>query len=360
MAGPGPATPPKQPASNGIDSVCRAGPFTNMPGTTHDVVVFNANRLNTGSAIASIAAHSNGIDSAGAPAITALTATFSIVQRPLRGGSSATHSSGNRPDVTRYSRTRSSVGGMSGSPSPQPALVASFWNATGSSSTSSRALVSQSSSQPSGPQSTRSAISLWSWLIALRPDSERLEEAGPVLARDLAHLGLRPRFEWVRQHMDAQACPPGVGGHGVGQVLELCCHDDDRRLPPGGHLDGVVHAPGGAGASVAQPDDGDVDVGREVVELGEGSEAVVADAIARAPRPHLRAGRDQPACPLVEHPLERRPGPVGADADDATGDLTGVGSRVGIQLGRRRGRVENRNSCHCPPPLGACDRRRVP
>jgi hypothetical protein len=50
-AGAGPATPPKQPASNGIDSSWRAGPFTNTPGTTHDVVVFKLNRLNTGSAI---------------------------------------------------------------------------------------------------------------------------------------------------------------------------------------------------------------------------------------------------------------------------------------------------------------------
>src|SRR4249919_42098 len=346
IAGPGPAAPPKQPASNGTGNAWRAGPFTNMPGTTHDVVVFNANRLKTGSAIASIEAHSNGIDSAGAPAITAFTATFSTVQRPLRGGSSATHSSGNRPDATRYSRTRASVGGTSGRPSPQPASVASFWNATGSSSTSRRALVSQSSSQPSGPQSTRPAISLCSWLIALRPDPERLEQAGPVLARDLAHLFLRPRLERVRQHVDAQADAPGVGGHGVGQVLELCCHDDDRRLPPGGHRGGVVHTPGGTGASVAQPHDGDVDVGGEVVELGERADTFVADAVTRAPWQNVRAGGDQLACPLVEHPLERRPCPVGADADDSAGDVARVGPRVGIDFGRRRGRVENSDSCH--------------
>src|SRR5436190_1500185 len=349
-AGPGPAAPPKQPASNGIDSVWRAGPFTNTPGTTHDVVVFNANRLNRGSAIASIAAHSNGIDSAGAPAITAFTATFSTVQRPLRGGSSATHSSGKRPDATRCSRTRPSVGGTSGRPSPQPASVASFWNATASSSTWRRALVSQSSSQPSGPQSTRPAISLCSWLIVSGPDAECLKQAGPVLARDLAHLGLGPRLERVRQHVDAQAGPPGVGGHGVREMLELRCHDDDRRLPPGGHRDGVVHAPGGAGPSVAEPDDGDVDVGREVVELGERPDAVVADAVAGAPRPNLRAGGGQLAGPLVEHPLEGRPRAIGADPHDAAGELAGVGPRVGIDLGRRRRRIENRDSCHCPPP----------
>src|SRR2546430_13516473 len=134
MAGAGPAAPPKQPASNGIDSPWRAGPFTNTPGTTHDVVVFNANRLNTGSAIASIAALSKGIDSAGAPANTAFTATFSTVQRPLRGGSSARHSSGNRPDATRYAQTRHSVGGTSGGPAPPPAADARPWNAAGAAS----------------------------------------------------------------------------------------------------------------------------------------------------------------------------------------------------------------------------------
>ena len=111
-----------------------------------------------------------------------------------------------------------------------------------------------------------------------------------MVARDLAHLGLRPRLERVRQHVHAQAGPPGVGSHGVGQALELFCHDDDRRLPPGGDLDGVVDAPGGTGSSVAEPDDGDVDVGREVLELGDRSDAVVADAVAGAPWPHLRAG----------------------------------------------------------------------
>ena len=67
---------------------------------------------------------------AGAPAITALTASFSTVHRPPRGGSSASSSSGHRPDDTTCSRTRSSVGGMPGRPSPQPASVASFMEAT--------------------------------------------------------------------------------------------------------------------------------------------------------------------------------------------------------------------------------------
>src|SRR3979409_1431271 len=166
MAGAGPATPPKQPGPYGMPSSSRAGPFTKTPGTTQDVVVFNANRLKSGSLIASTAAHNSGIDSAGAPASTAFTANFSTVQRPLRGGTSASRSSGKRSDAAHHSRTRASVGGTTGrpapppavggttgGPSPQPASVASFVNATTSSSAaSSRALVSQVISQPDGPQ----------------------------------------------------------------------------------------------------------------------------------------------------------------------------------------------------------------
>src|ERR1700736_5980916 len=228
MAGAGPAAPPKQPASNGIDRVWRAGPFTNTPGTTHDVVVLSANRLNPGSTMASTAAHSRRIAAAGAPAITAFTAIFSTVQRPLRGGSSAMSSSGNRPDAATNSRTDASRGGISGRPSPQPASVANFWNATGSSSTSTRGDASQSISQPSGPQSTRRASSLGCVTV----HSQRHHELRPVVAGDLAHLGLRTCLERIRQGVDAQACSARVRGHRVGQALELLRYDDDRRLPP--------------------------------------------------------------------------------------------------------------------------------
>ena len=44
--------------------------------------------------MASTAAQTSAIASAGAPAMTALTAIFSTVARPRRGGSSATSSSG--------------------------------------------------------------------------------------------------------------------------------------------------------------------------------------------------------------------------------------------------------------------------
>src|SRR4051812_48670127 len=186
-----------------MPSSSRAGPLTNRPGTTHDVVVFSAKRLNSGSTIASTAAHNNGIDSAGAPASTALTATFSTVHRPLRGGSSHRRSSGDRPDAAHHSRTRASVGGTTGNPSPHPASVASFVNATTSSSaTSRRSLVNQVTSQPDGPQ-----------------------ERSPVGSCNLAHLLFRSCLERIRQHHHAQAGPARVGGHRVGQRVELLRHD---------------------------------------------------------------------------------------------------------------------------------------
>src|SRR5262245_10596537 len=128
-----------------MPSARRAGPFTNTPGITQQVVVLSAKRLTSLSVMASIAAHSSLMAAGGAPAITALMATFSTVQRPFRGGTSPSTSSGKRPDAATASRTRASVGGTSGSPSPQPASVANFANATGSASTSSLGLTSQSS-----------------------------------------------------------------------------------------------------------------------------------------------------------------------------------------------------------------------
>ena len=106
-----------------------------------------------------------------------------------------------------------------------------------------------------------------------------------MLARDGANLVFGTHLEWIGQDMDAQAGPPGVGGHGVGKLLELRCHDDDRRLASVGGRDGVVDAPGGAGASVAQPDHGDVDGVDELGQFGEGLLALVADAVARRPEP---------------------------------------------------------------------------
>ena len=173
--------------------------------------MLRANRLKIGSAIASIAEHSSGMASGGAPAITALIATFSTVARPLRGGRSHRCSSGNRPDAATWARTRSSVGGMSGRPSPHPASVASFVNAAGSSSTSRRSLASQSIVQPSGPQSTRDAIGCRS----------------PCQPGDLGH-------EAPSVSSSAGQCSTGDGPHvGLGARLERDTGAHGRAGPPG-------------------------------------------------------------------------------------------------------------------------------
>src|SRR5207244_91120 len=115
----------------------------------------------------------------------------------------------------------------------------------------------------------------------LRPD--QLEQAWPVLVRDVAHLFLGPRLEWIGQHQHPQPAASAVGGHGVRQMLELSCYDDDRRLPPVRGRDRVVDAPGGTAASVAQPDDRDVYLVGERVELGERLLAFVGSKIVMRP-----------------------------------------------------------------------------
>jgi hypothetical protein len=133
-----------------------------------------------------------------------------------------------------------------------------------------------------------------------------------VLTRDGPHVGLGSRFQRVGEDVDAQPCPAGVGRHGVGQGFELCCYDDDRRLVLESDLDRVVNAPRGAGASVAEPDDRDVDTGSELVKLLEGPLTFVADAVAGVPDLDGSTGRVEGLLPLVEHPLPRLPGLVGA------------------------------------------------
>src|SRR3954453_20028749 len=126
---------------------------------------------------------------------------------------------------------------MSGSPSPQPASVANLVKATGSSSISIRSLASQPISHPEGPQ-----------------------DLSKVLSGNLTHLRFGTAVERIGQHVHAQIRTAGVGGHGVGQRLELLRHDGDRRLPPASHDLRVVNGPGGAAASIAEADDGDVDL----------------------------------------------------------------------------------------------------
>src|SRR4029453_6804451 len=136
----------------------------------------------------------------------------------FRGGSSPRRSSGKRFDAATYSRTNSSTGGTSGSPSPQPASVANLVNAMTSTSVSTRGLVNQSIWHPEGPQ-----------------------ERSIVLSANLTHLRLGPGVERVGEHDDAQRRVSRVCGHRVGERFELLRHDGDRRLASGRHGQRVVN-----------------------------------------------------------------------------------------------------------------------
>src|SRR6266540_1543575 len=301
----------------------RAGPFTNRPGTTELVVVLSENRSKAGSAHASRAAHRRGITAAGAPAMTALIATFSTVQRPLRGGSSARRSSGKRFDAATYSRTNSSTGGTSGSPSPQPASVANLVNAMTSTSVSMRGLVNQSIWHPEGPQ-----------------------ERSIVPSANLTHLRLGPGVERVGEHDHAQRRVTRVRCHRVRQRFELFRYDGDRRLASGRHGQRVVDRPRGARSSVAEPDDGDVDLFDEALELRASAFTRFADAVARAPRAHFCAGVAQHPGPLVDDPLERAPRAVVAEADEPACERAGIRSGIGADLRGWRRRIEDFHADH--------------
>ena len=136
-----------------------------------------------------------------------------------------------------------------------------------------------------------------------------------MLVRDRSDFLLGSRLQGIRQNMDAQARTAGVRRHGVGEMLELCGYDDDRRLPPVRGRDRVVDAPGGAGASVAEPDDGDLDAVGELVQLRERAVTLFADPVAGTPDLDFGADTDQLTTPFVEHPLERAPRRVVANPD---------------------------------------------
>ena len=68
--------------------------------------------------------------SGSAPAMTALAATASMVALPSLGTSTATISSGSRRVPASIRFTRSAVGGIAGSPSPQPCSMSQPWNSS--------------------------------------------------------------------------------------------------------------------------------------------------------------------------------------------------------------------------------------
>src|SRR5690348_15067328 len=142
--------------------------------------------------------------------MAALMATFSTVAVPPFGciPSKITWSGASGVPASS-SRTRSSVGGSSGSPSPQPSSIDSSYSAYGSASTTMRSLASMSV--------TGSAL-----------HAEHRQQLRIELAGDLADLGLRPLLERVRQHQHVEVRMLVVFGHAVGEVLERAGHHGDR------------------------------------------------------------------------------------------------------------------------------------
>lgn len=167
-----------------------------------------------------------------------------------------------------------------------------------------------------------------------------------MVDRDSADVGFGTLLQGIRQYEDPQSTPTGIGRHRARQRLELGGDHDDRRGSRGSDRNRVVHAPRGAGPSVAEPDDANVDVGREAREFAGGACAVVADTLARDPTREVRACPLEPRRPLVEHPLVTLPGGVKAEADALAGERARIGTRVGIDLGWCGRGVEHPHSRH--------------
>ena len=110
----------------------RAGPLIISAGVAQQVVVLSAYRLKRGSQTARTAATTAGKQAGGQPAITALTAIFSVVASPRRGSTTPITASGASSTVSSSACTRSAVGGISGSPSPQPRASAKAKNSSAS------------------------------------------------------------------------------------------------------------------------------------------------------------------------------------------------------------------------------------
>lgn len=176
--------------------------------------------------------------------------------------------------------------------------------------------------------------------------AERGQHERPMLDGERAYLHLGQGLQWVRQHVDAQARPPRVCCHGVGERFELLRHDDDRRRTPLRDRDRVVDAPRGARASVPETHERDIHASREVFEPGGRGLAVVANAITGLPSVDRGTGRFEAWPPLVDHPQPTPPGTVESDSYSETIEGPGVGARIGISRRWRRRRIEHGDSIH--------------
>ena len=142
------------------------GPLQTITGPTGIVVASTPCILNSSVQIASIAAITQGKYSGRQPAITALTAIFSIVSSTKSGGAIATTSCGARevPDNMRI--TRSGVGGTTGNPSVKPRLNIA------SNSSSASAISIRRACKLSPPNRTRS-LSTMSGSTLIEPQPGR-------------------------------------------------------------------------------------------------------------------------------------------------------------------------------------------
>src|SRR5580692_805853 len=278
-----------------MPSSSRAGPLTTRAGTTEAVVVFTPGRSKEGSAIAETAAHSSGMDSGGAPAMTAFTASNSTVQNAPLGYSAPSAKSAARPLAVTNSRTRSSVGCRTGRPSDQPRLKASAVNSRVSAGTSRRG--------------AGAAVTL-----AHRPKS--LEQRSIVFASDFAHLALGSSLQRVREELQAEIGIAALAGQHPDQWLEVLGADGHRRDIPLQGTDRVMHRPYGAGATVTQAHHGDVYLLEEfLVFLTADDHFLIALADGRPPDDWLSPVLFKQPGPLVGHIIPGYPEIVAAKPD---------------------------------------------
>ena len=114
---------PKQPAVQFTSSAVRAGPLTITTCAAPDSVPVVLWQLPFSCRCARTAATTTGMYSRRQPAITALIAACSAVTTTSRVGTAPSTTSGSSSAAARKSATSSGVGGTTGRPSVQPALV---------------------------------------------------------------------------------------------------------------------------------------------------------------------------------------------------------------------------------------------
>ena len=268
---------------------------------------------------------SSGIDSAGAPAITALIASFSTVAAPLRGGISAMTSSGKRP-AAATTRAHPLFRRRDQRQAVAPTRVGRELQEL------DRVVVDVDAftHEPVNRATFRTTIFPAHIAHAVTPLHQGLRVIGASGRVQSRALPLRAAF----RAGTASTCTrrpgrPALAAMVCAEHFELCRHDGDRRLAPLGHDRSVVHRPGGAAASIAEADERRVDIGREHTELRERVGAVDADAVPCFPLHDARAGVTQARLPFVERPQPRAPRLVVAQPDGLAGERPASGPGSG-------------------------------